>query len=500
MPMQEAFDRLEELDEEIVLVSHIKEVLNWDLEVVPPAGGGERARQQGWIERKVHDMVSSDEMGGLLAQLGASESQEEGDPSLDDRCRGLIRNRFIEWNRERKLDPDLVQIFTEKTAIAYRKWVVARQANDFSLFEPCLTELVSLVREKASQYGYTDDPYDALLQRFEPGMATREVSEVFSTLQTDLASLLDRLKGAVPVEDSFLYLKYPEDRQALFGKEILDAMGFDTQRGVTGISAHPYTTTLGSDDIRITTRYTEPNVSSALFSTIHEGGHALYEMGASNAHTASTNLANGASCAMHESQSRLWENVIGRSRPFWAHFYPRFKELFSQQLEGVDEKRFLAAINKVEPSCIRVNADEATYAMHIILRFNLERRLLSGDLKVANLPQAWNDGMADLLGIRPRTASEGVLQDVHWSYGEFGYFPTYALGNLYGAQIYQTMGKELDVNRLLQAGELAPIKAWLDAHVYQYGAIYKPKVLLERVTGRSLDASCFRDYLFKKYT
>jgi carboxypeptidase Taq len=256
---------------------------------------------------------------------------------------------------------------------------------------------------------------------------------------------------------------------------------------------------LGSDDIRLTTRYTEPSVASPLFGTIHEGGHALYELGASNENTRGTSLASGTSLAMHESQSRLWENVIGRSRPFWSRYFPRFKELFPVQLDGVDLNRFLSAINKVEPSFIRVDADEVTYGLHIILRFELECKLLSGELQVADLPEAWNDAMEMLLGVRPKTAREGVLQDVHWSMGELGYFPTYALGNLYGAQIYQTMRQQLDVDSLLEDGRLTEITGWLDSNIYRHGSIYKPKVLLDKVTGRSLDPKCFHDYLSSKY-
>ena len=418
---------------------------------------------------------------------------------LDDRAKGLVRLCFSEWNRERKLDPDLVQTFAETVGKAHPLWMAARKADDFSLFKPVLTEIISLVREKASQYGYHDDPYDPLLAQFEPGTTTREVAGLFSVMKDDLQTLLMDLHGAPKVDDAFLYQKYPQDKQDVFGKEVLAAMGFDTERGATGVSTHPYTTTLGSDDIRITTRYTEPSVASSLFSTIHEGGHALYEMGASNSLTRETRLAGGASLAMHESQSRLWENIIGRSQPFWSCFFPRFKELFGPQLEEVDEKRFLAAVNKVEPSCIRVNADEVTYGLHIILRFQLERRLLTGDLSVSELPQAWSDGMEEFLGIRPKKDRDGVLQDVHWVMGELGYFPTYALGNLYGAQINQTMRQQLDVDDLLASGDLSPIAQWLNDHVYRYGAMYRPKDLLKKITGHSLDGMYFREYLSHKY-
>ena len=499
MADMEALQRLEEIDREIVLVSHISGVLEWDQEAVPPMGTEERSRQQGWLERKLHDLVASDEMGMTLAALGADDSHTEGADWLDDRSKGLVRLRYASWNRERKLDADFVQKFAETTGKAHHLWAKARKEDDFALYQPILTEIVTLVREKSQRYGYTDSPYDPLLDRFEPGTTTKEVSEVFGVMKSDLQALIDELKGRPQIDDSFLYLKYPEDKQALFGKEVLTAMGFDFNRGTTGISTHPFTTTIGSDDIRLTTRYTEPSITSPLFSTIHEGGHALYELGASNTITRGTSLASGTSLAMHESQSRLWENIIGRSRPFWDRFFPRLKELFPVQLEGVDIDRFLAAINRVEPSFIRVNADEVTYGLHIILRFELECALLQGTLEVRDLPHAWDEAMVELLGVRPKSARLGVLQDVHWSMGELGYFPTYALGNLYGAQINQTMRSQIDVDGLLESGRLAEITQWLDANIYRYGSIYRPKQLLEKVTGNPLDPRWFSKYLSEKY-
>lgn len=499
MTREQALRRLEELDREIVLLSHIEGVLAWDQEHVPPAGVEERARQSGLLERKIHELAVSDEMGNLLADLGASDASEDGESALDDRSRAMVRNYYRSWRRERKLDADFVQKFSETTGKAHQVWVAARNEDDFSLYEPVLSEIISLVRRKVGMYGYEQDPYDPLIDLFEPGTTTAEVTRVFSRMQRDLLQILDRLRDRGPIDDSFLYGKYPEDKQAVFSREILHAMGFDWNRGAMGVSTHPYTITLGSDDIRITTRYTEPSVASPLFSTIHEGGHALYELGASNERTRGTCLANGASLAFHESQSRLWENIIGRSRPFWTHFFPRFKELFPIQLEGVDAEHFVAAVNCVKPSCIRVNADEVTYSLHIILRFELERELLSGNLAVHDLPGAWNDNMEKLLGIRPKNDREGVLQDVHWSMGELGYFPTYALGNLYGAQIFHTMKQELDVDAVVSTGDFALIRSWLDRNIYRYGSMHRPKDLLKQVTGEDLDARYYREYLSEKY-
>ena len=493
--------RLEEIDREYVLLSHISGVLVWDQETVPPRGADERSRQFGLLDRYMHELTTSDDMGEILVSLGADTGAYEADPTLDDRSRALIRHWYRHWSRERKLDASFVQRFSELTASAHQVWAQARSDDDFSRYEPTLEKIIEMVREKAQRFGYTDDPYDPLLDVFEPGMKTAEVESLFDEMQRGICEVLDLIGSAhESIDDAFLYRSYPQDKQAAFARDVLDAMGFDWSRGVSGIATHPYTISLGADDVRITTRYTEPSVISPLFSSIHEAGHALYELGASNEMTAGTRLANGASLAFHESQSRLWENMIGRSSAFWNKFYPRFQHLFPLQLDNVDSDQCYRAVNRVKPSCIRVDADEVTYGLHIILRFRLERQLLSGALDVHQLPQAWNDTMEQLIGIRPRNDREGVLQDVHWSMGELGYFPTYALGNLYGAQIMDAMRQHIDVDQIIASGDFSEIRNWLDSHILRYGTLYEPKDLLRRATGSDLDARHFTTYLKTKYT
>ena len=500
MDQQRAMQRLEAIDREQVLLTHIIGVLVWDQEVVPPAGVEERARQLGLLDRKVHELVASDEVGQLLPDLGVSDVNPEGSATLDDRSRALVRTYQRNWSRERKLDADFVQRFSELTSKAHQVWAHARSEDDFSLYEPVLSQIIEMVREKAGRYGYADDPYDPLLDVFEPGTTTAEVETLFDEMQRDIQDVLSViLDGQRETEDSFLFSSYPVDKQAQFSKDVLNAMGFDWSRGITGTATHPFTISLGSDDVRITSRYTEPSVTSPLYSSVHEGGHALYEMGASNEVTRGTSLANGASLAFHESQSRLWENMIGRSRSFWDRFFPRLQHLFPIQLDGVDADMFYRAVNRVRPSCIRVDADEVSYGLHIILRFQLERQLLAGSLSVRDLPGAWNDSMQQLLGIRPASDREGVLQDIHWSMGELGYFPTYALGNLYGAQILHTMGKDIDVDAVISTGDFSPIRNWLHTKILRFGTMYEPKDLLQRVTGAPLDARFFREYLHTKY-
>jgi len=499
MKRENAIKTLREIDKEVVLLEHITSTLYWDQEHTPSLAQEERSKQIGLLDKKTHELSTSDALLEALTSLGACEHQKEGDEGLDIETKALIRQRYKQLSKERKLSSSFVQEFSETTSAAHKVWAKARQENDFSKFEPVLEKIVSLLQKKAALYGFEKDPYDALLDNFEPGMTTDDVEKVFSPLEKKLQSLVEQVATHPEVNDSFLYQDYAIDLQEKFNNEVLTSMGFDFDRGIVGLSTHPYTTTLGADDIRITTRYTEPSVASPLYSIIHEGGHALYEMGISHGSLKGTSLANASSLAFHESQSRLWENMIGRSRSFWKYFYPKFSKLFPSQLENVDEELFYNAINKVKPGTIRVDADEVTYSLHIILRFNLERKLLSGELRVKDLREAWNSELKRLLGVDVLDDKEGVLQDVHWSMGEFGYFPTYALGNVYAAQIYDAMTKEVDVDSSISRGDFSPILNFLNTNVYCHGSIYEPKDLLKKVTGEDLNSSHYISYLTRKY-
>lgn len=393
----------------------------------------------------------------------------------------------------------LVTRLSEATSLAHERWVEARKQDDWSLFEPSLRTLVELTREKASCFAKEgSSQYDVLLDDYEPGMKTATVKALFDSVKPALVSLVGTLSSR-EVDDSFLYLDYPVETQRAFADQVLADMGFDFSRGSCAVSVHPFTSTLGCDDIRITTRYTDPSVMDSFYSSMHEGGHALYEMGASVGRQKGTSIANGASMGMHESQSRLWENMIGRSEAFWHHYFPLFKKMFPSQLEGVGLERFVQAVNKVSPGYIRTNADEVSYSLHVILRFELEQAILDGSLSLCDLPEAWNRKSEELLGVVPPTCREGVLQDVHWSGGDFGYFPTYALGNLYGAQIWQRLKGDLDSESLLREGNLREIGAYLDRQVYSKGSLYLPMDLLEGVTGKRLDANLFTKYLEDKF-
>lgn len=500
--MKDPFGTLETIDREVTVLEHIIAILEWDQETgMPDKALDERSEQQVLMQGLLHDKITASEIGDILGALGSTPERPEGnDASRSDRDKALIRLYQREFSRQSLLPRRLVEELAEATSRGHASWARSRAADDFSQFAPELEKIVALKREESDRLGYSEHPYDPLLDEYEPGMKTGEVTGIFAKMREDLVELLQTISQCDQVDDAFLYKEYPLSGQEALGKRVVTDMGYDWSRGGMAVAAHPFTTTLGRDDVRITTRYTEPIVSSPLFSSIHEAGHALYEMGASNANTSGTTLAKGVSLAMHESQSRLWENIIGRSKPFWEFYFPVMRDMFPEQLQAVDTVTFFKGINKVESSMIRVNADEVTYGLHIILRFELEKALISGELAVKDLPEAWNELFFQLLGVYPEKASEGVLQDVHWSAGLFGYFPTYALGNLFGAQISAAMRQSLpDVDGLLRRGELSRIHEWLREQVYQYGAIYEAKELLRRVTGEQLKPDYFSAYLKNKY-
>lgn len=494
MNKREAFAKLETLDRQAVLIGHVLAVLEWDFETsISPKGGAERGEQCAWLEGELHRLMTSPELGEALDALG------ENPAGFSDRARALVRVCGKASRDYRRVPADLVKAFAKATNAASNCWFEARKNNDFASYRPFLERVIELAKERAaciSDGGKT--PYDALLDRYEPRMDSIRIEALFGQMENTIRKIMSMTEGRSE-DDSFLFGAYPVKTQERLGKAIVRSMGFDMQRGVMGLSHHPFTTSVGGDDIRITSRFSDPKVTDSFFSYMHEGGHALYEMGASNRLTRGTSLAGGTSMAFHESQSRLWENIVGRSEAFWEHYYPRFKRAYGKRLDGVDLKRFARALNKVMPSDIRVNADEVTYGLHIILRFRLEKALFDGSLKAGDLPGAWDELSLSLLGRRPENDGKGVLQDNHWAGGMFGYFPSYALGNLINAQIYHSMKKTLDVEQLLREGRLKVIKNYLDDRIYRHGAIYESDVLLEKITGERLDGKYFDLYLTEKF-
>lgn len=500
MTKQEAITRLKETDGEIQLLTHSLDILGWDEETnMPRKAVEERSEQMSLLSGLLHNRIVDPRTGELLAAAGATDDNPLGDPSLADNDRRFLRAVHRRYQRETRLPERLVRELVATTTRAAAVWREAREANDFPSFAPHLRRIVELTREKAQAIGYDDHPYDALLDEYEPWMKTSEVERLFGPLERELKSLLDRIKGAPQVDTGFLSGKFSVAAQESFGDYLLAALSFPSDRGRLDVSAHPFTTTLGFDDVRITTRYKDDLPLSSIFGTIHETGHALYELGFAE-ELRGTLLATGTSLGIHESQSRTWENIIGRSRPFWQRHLSELKRLFPDRLADVTVDEFYRAVNKVEPSLIRIEADEVSYGLHIMLRFTLERLLVSGELAVDDAPGAWNEQMESLLGIRPESDAEGILQDTHWASGLIGYFPTYALGNLYGAQFTHQMRKQLpDLDERIASGDLASVREWLRSRIHVHGAALTAKELCREVTGEELNPQHFTDYLEAKF-
>ena len=501
--MRKELERLSELDRELSLVAHIGALLGWDQETYMPSKAvDERSDQIALIEALAHEKAVRPEIGELLCALGCTTAQPLGDPSLDPKERAYLRAARRAYDQATRLPADLVSDLARTTSLAQAAWVESRSKNDFSHFAPHLEKIVELKKRQAACLGPDRKPYDVLLDLFEPDTTEESIAAVFASLRRDLVALLEKIRSRPQIDDTCLRRPCPADRQAAISDWLMGLLSYDRSRGRLDTTAHPFTTTLGTDDVRITTRYLQDFLPSSIFSTIHESGHALYELGiAPGAAFARTHLAEATSMAIHESQSRMWENMVGRSRAFWKGNYARLAQLAGGSLDGVSPEAFLAAVNKVEPSFIRTEADEVTYGLHVILRFELESALIAGRLSVADLPGAWKEKMRELLGVVPPSDAKGCLQDVHWSAGLFGYFPSYSLGNLYAAQFWAAMRKDMpDLEERIERGDLASVLGWLGPRIHEGGSTYTPSELVLRVTGSPLDARHFVSYLNEKYS
>ena len=515
-------EQLRALDQERMQLNRAAAVLRWDQETcLPPDGIEDRAEQLAVLEGLAHEKLINPKIGELLdhpAILGwiTADLQSEssgGEPSLAvvrsaDGSGGFPAGDFLrvlrrDYEKALKLPGDFVRESARAEGISQAAWVQARKQKDFAAFAPHLEKMIDYAQQKAEYWGWGQNGrtvYDGLLDFYEPGLGAGEIAAIFGPLRETLSLLLKKIAVRPKPESGFLYQQYDVNKQNAFCREVLEALGFDFRRGRLDISTHPFTTTLGFNDVRITTRYAQNDPLSGLFSVIHEAGHAFYEFGIAPALRSSC-LAEGTSMGIHESQSRLWENVIGRSRSFWRFWFPRFKEYFPDQLEATDFDAFYRAVNSIIPGPIRVEADEISYSLHIILRFELEERLFAGKLTVNELPSAWNKAMKDYFGIECTDDAEGVLQDVHWSMGAFGYFPSYALGNLYGLQFWEKLKEDIpETEAALERQEYGEIHAWLRKNIHQKGRCAEPAALIKEVTGRELSEKYFLRYIEKKYT
>lgn len=495
--MNQKLDRFKKILAEVTDLAGAEALLGWDQQVNMPRGGAEdRGNIIETIAGLIHEKFTSNEVGDLLADL--KPYAETLDPRSDDAC--LIKRVAHDYEKQAKVSTQWVSEFAKVTTTSQSVWEEAKTKDDFELFRPHLEKVVELRRQYADFFKPWDHVYDPLLDDFEPGLKTKEVQDIFGKLRPQQVELIKAIAGKPVIEDGFLHIPYDEKGQWDFGVDVVTRFGYDWNRGRQDKAMHPFTTGFGIDDIRITTRFDPERAASALFSTMHEAGHAMYEQGVSHS-LRRTPLATGASMAVHESQSRMWENLVGRSKPFWKFFYPKLVALFPQQLGNISLDAFYKGINKVEPSLIRVEADEATYNLHIMLRLELEIALMEGSLKVKDLPEAWNARMQDYLGITPKSNREGVLQDVHWSTGSIGYFPTYALGNLVSSQLWEKIHQDLPtLDEQIEKGKFDELLAWLRSKIHQHGAKFEPQQLVKEVTGTTITPEPYIRYLKSKYS
>lgn len=494
--MQSKLAQLKNLLAEVADLNGAASLLGWDQQTYMPPGGAEgRGYQMATIESLAHSKFTSPEVGLLLEELGPyAESLE---PDSNDAC--LVKVTARHYAKQTRVPAEMVATFARTTAMAQQAWQQARGENSFALFQPHLEKVIELRQQYASLFQPFEHIYDPLLDDFEPGLKTTDVQAIFSTLLPQQVALIRRIASQPALSDELVHQQFDPQRQWDFGVEVISRFGYDWQRGRQDKSAHPFTQGFGINDVRITTRVYPDFLNPALFGTMHEAGHALYEQGVDQS-LARTPLASGASLALHESQSRMWENYVGRSLPFWQYFYPRLQQVFPTQFGAVDLETFYKAINRVQPSLIRVEADEATYNLHIMLRLELEIALLEGSLAVKDLPQAWNDRMQEYLGITPPNDAQGVLQDIHWSIGLVGYFPTYALGNLVAAQLWERINRDIpDLDDQFRQGEFSGLLSWLRKNIHRHGAKYEPQVLIQQVTGSKIDPAPYLRYLEAKY-
>ncbi len=463
---------------------------SWDQETyLPRKGEGGRAAQLGTLQGLYHERLCDPRLGDWLADAKPTGSDETA----------MIRVLGHERDRAVKIPPALVKALALAQSRALTAWREARDAKDFSIFQPHVQQLLTLRREQADAWGHDGERYDALLESYEPGMRVQRLSPVLTGLRSKLVPLVQAIDARPAPKRIFAGKVFDSEAQWKFTLHLLERMGFDLEAGRQDRSTHPFTGGTGLFDVRLTTRVFSELPLSSVFSTIHEGGHGLYEQGFAQDHERTT-LAQAPSMGLHESQSRLWENVVGRSRAFWSHFFPRYQALFQAQLGDVGLDDFLREVNRVERSFIRVEADEVTYNLHIVLRYELELELIRGSLQASDLEAAWNEKTKALLGLEVKNVNHGVLQDIHWAYGDFGYFPTYALGNLYSASLWQAMNRDIrGLEGSIGDGELAPVKNWLREKVHREGYRVDAETLVTRVTGRGLTDEDFVSYLKVKY-
>lgn len=490
-----SYDLLCDKAREISLLGNTAGVLGWDQETYMPKGGiPYRAKQLAWLSGKIHELGTCDD---FRKTLDAAENElVVSEPDLTQTAN--IRELRHHFERATKLPKELVERASEASSLAKAAWAEARSKNNFSLFTPHLEKLLTIAREKADLWGYEDEPYDALLEDYERGAKTSDIAAIFDAVSDELSSIAQAaVDRAATTPANLLLGDYPEEKQRLFNHEVAVDIGFDFNHGRIDTTTHPFCTGLGPSDTRLTTRYLTENFTSSLFGVLHEAGHGLYDQGLPEK-TFGLPTGNAVSLGIHESQSRLWENHIGRSRAFWTKWLPRAQAIFPN-LRNLDLDTFLAAINRAEKSYIRVEADEATYDLHILLRFRLERRMLNQQIEVTDIPAAWNEQFQKLFGITPPDDANGCLQDIHWSMGGLGYFATYTLGNFNAAQLYHKAMQDKTVATAANKADYLPLLDWMRTNIHSQGSILFPQELMKSATGEGTNPQHHLDHLKRRF-
>ena len=498
MAKEELFEKFKKELEEMAHLKMAIAVLDWDQQVFMPKKGADlRAKTISNLIGILHEKIISNNFERLILKI--KKYYDDGKLNENESC--IFKEVWREFSREKKMSVEFVKELAEVCSKAHNIWAEAKTKSDFSIFLPYLKKIVELKRKEAKFVGFKKNPYDALLDTYEPYMTTEEISVIFEDLKKFLVPFLKKIKKSkVKINPNILKGNFPIKKQIEFNNFVADKIGFDFNAGRLDVSAHPFTTSFNAQDVRITTKYAMDDFLNSLSTTIHEAGHAMYEQGIIMENFG-TPLGESISLGIHESQSKIWENFVGKGKPFWKYFFPKLQKKFPCPFSKIKFDDFYKAINHVSPSFIRTEADEITYNLHIIMRFEIEKELLDGSIEAEDLPKIWNNKVNEYFGIKVPNDSLGVLQDVHWSGGLIGYFPTYALGNFYSAQFYQAAKKDIkDLEGKFSKGQFGQFREWLKENIHIHGKMYSASELVKRVTGENLNSKYFIDYIKEKYS
>lgn len=493
MSSAKSYEQYKAKMQKIADVKYASALLQWDQETyLPPRGAEIRGRQIATLTEIAHEQFTDEKFGALLQELTVSGK-------LTDTERRNVDLSLYDYTKSKKLPSAFVRKMSEAVNKSFHAWILARKENSFEVFRDPLAEIIALKKQEADLLGYEQHPYNALMNDYDRGLTVAKVDTLFAALKPQLLSLIQKITDLPQIDDAFLFGHFEKDKQWALGMEMLRRMNFSFDAGRQDISEHPFTINFNSNDVRVTTRIDEHDFANMLWSCIHEGGHALYEQGLP-ADQYGLPLGEYCSLSIHESQSRLWENCIGRGRAFWQNNYSLLQQYFPQQFSDISLDHFYRAINKVQPSLIRTEADELTYHFHVMIRYNIEKHLIDGTIGARDIPAIWNEMYRDYLGVTVPDDKQGCLQDVHWSHGSFGYFATYSIGSLYAAQLHAAILKQNpSLEAAISTGNYQPLLNWLQQHIYGFGRYYTSDELCKEATGEELNSNYFNHYASEKY-